>query len=71
MRGKLLAAADRIDESDAAFDEALALSEGKGDVASARRLVEERSPTTPLGPHVPTSSDARTRDARLLLPGRD
>ena len=44
VHGKLLAAAGRIDESGAAFDEALALFEGKGDVASAHRLVEERSP---------------------------
>ena len=44
VRGKLLAAAGRIDESDAAFDEALALFEGKGDVASARLFAEERSP---------------------------
>ena len=43
VRGKLLVAAGRVGEADAAFEEALAVFEGKGDVASARRLADERS----------------------------
>jgi tetratricopeptide (TPR) repeat protein len=40
---KVLGAAGRPEEAGVAFDEALAMFERKGDVASAHRLVEERS----------------------------
>ena len=42
VHGKVLFAAGRRDEATAAFDAALEMYERKGDVASARRLAEER-----------------------------
>ena len=42
VRGHVLVAAGRVPEASQAFDAAIAMFERKGDVASARRVAEQR-----------------------------